>query len=218
MGDQESNAAPSLAYIYVLDKKAELDTQSTDIATKGFTRVESNQHASCPGRETNGNGLRREEEPQQQPAARYTAALLKSTLLLMGCKPRVAHKVSLANTRRGQLFLVGAPRVQEQKGRSLSTEVSMDGTKVVKASSFHVPQASKSLFESMAKKLRGAAADDGYDTTKATIDATAGSNGTKDMLHSKDGLIWTHALQILNLDGRVGVLPGRLVHCLRCVG
>lgn len=94
MADHQSTAAPSLAYIFVLDRKEGADLDHAGQPGSDYTREESHQHASCLGQETNGNGHSREHWVHHEPAARYTAALLKSTLLLMGCKPRVAHKAS----------------------------------------------------------------------------------------------------------------------------
>ena len=42
----------------------------------------------------NGSSHAGQRASERTTGACYTAALLKSTLLLMGCKPRVAHKVS----------------------------------------------------------------------------------------------------------------------------
>ncbi|KAK9901222.1 hypothetical protein WJX75_000988 [Coccomyxa subellipsoidea] len=70
-------------------------------------------------------------------------------------------------------------------------------------------KASKSLFERMAMKLRAAAAENGTYPTKTATNVTVGSQGTRDVLESKDGVVWTHALEKLNLNGRIGVLPGR---------
>jgi hypothetical protein len=80
-----------------------------------------------------------------------------------------------------------------------------------------LPQASKSLFERMAMKLRAAAAENGTYPTKTATNVTVGSQGTRDVLESKDGVVWTHALEKLNLNGRIGVLPGRWVYCLLSV-
>ena len=94
MADHQSTAAPSLAYIFVLDRKDGAEIDHSLQPGSDYTREESHQHASCLRQETNGNGHSRQHWVHQEPAARYTAALLKSTLLLMGCKPRVAHKAS----------------------------------------------------------------------------------------------------------------------------
>ena len=103
MGDHQSTAAPSLAYIFVLDGGGGADHDQSVQPDNEYTRVDSHQHASCLRQETNGNGRSREQWVHREPAARYTAALLKSTLLLMGCKPRVAHKASKIFVRTGHV-------------------------------------------------------------------------------------------------------------------
>ena len=74
-------------------------------------------------------------------------------------------------------------------------------------------QASKSLFEAMAVKLRAAAPHPAIETVKTATDTTKDSGWSQsragDTPPNSAGFICTHALQELNLEGRIGVLPGR---------
>ena len=145
----------------------------------------------------------------REPAARYTAALLKSTLLLMGCKPRVAHKASK--------FLVWTGHVDVLRLIYFAFKGCFDQDSawymMIVAKSSALMQASKSLFENMAVKLRAAALHPVNETVETAAHTIKDSNWSKnrdnDTPHMNEGVICTHALQELNLEGRIGVLPGR---------
>ncbi|CAL8470947.1 g10489 [Coccomyxa elongata] len=74
-------------------------------------------------------------------------------------------------------------------------------------------KASKSLFEGMAVKLKAAAPHPASETVKTAAHTIKDSGWSQsragDKPHNSAGFISTHALQELNLEGRIGVLPGR---------
>ena len=90
----EASAAPSsqeascrLAYVYIVGSQSSEEQTVAD--PDEHERTRSHEHASTSGQCNGVDG----SDVRSMRGARYTAALLKSTLLLMGCKPRVAHKV-----------------------------------------------------------------------------------------------------------------------------
>lgn len=98
-------AAPSLAYVRVSDDEGPEEASGMECSCCSLPRSESHQHASCSGQELTDNG--------QRPGARssisgqrYTSSLLRSTLLLMGCKPGVAHKVHGPDQQLLQLHMI----------------------------------------------------------------------------------------------------------------
>ena len=89
VGPSPQEAGCRLAYVYItgsLNREEQIPVDLGDCE-----RTQSHEHASTSGpcNGVEGNVL------HSVRGARYTAALLKSTLMLMGCKPRVAHKVQL---------------------------------------------------------------------------------------------------------------------------
>lgn len=103
MDGQLPPPAPCLAYVRVIDDDGPEEAGTSDCSCCCSSRAESHQHASCSGQDVTDNG--------QRPGAkrcisgeRYTSSLLRSTLLLMGCKPRVAHKVSRSDRHLQQVL------------------------------------------------------------------------------------------------------------------
>ena len=83
----------SLAYVYVVERR-EIGDERLEQCQEDTERASSHERGSPSGRWQEAAAGPR---TGQAAEARYTAALLKSTLVLMGCKPRVAHKVELAH-------------------------------------------------------------------------------------------------------------------------
>ena len=105
-------AAPILAYVYVVDD-TKVSSESTEVSDRE-QRARSHEQATRSGRSTADC----RPSPGEKRGARYTAALLKSTLVLMGCKPRVAHKVRLPlahNTKAQELHT--SKQVEDDQGK-----------------------------------------------------------------------------------------------------
>ena len=80
-----------LAYVYIVSSQISEEDSAVDFDS--CERTKSHEHASTSGQCNGVDG----SFVRSMRGARYTAALLKSTLMLMGCKPRVAHKVQLSS-------------------------------------------------------------------------------------------------------------------------
>ena len=95
VGPSSQETGCRLAYVYItgsLSREEQIPSNVGDCE-----RTKSHEHASTSGQ---CNGVEGHVLPSVR-GARYTAALLKSTLMLMGCKPRVAHKVQLCGLHHG---------------------------------------------------------------------------------------------------------------------
>ena len=89
VGPLSQEAGSRLAYVCITGTLNREEHIPADVG--GRERTKSHEHASTSGQ---CNGVECDVLHSVR-GARYTAALLKSTLMLMGCKPRVAHKVQL---------------------------------------------------------------------------------------------------------------------------
>lgn len=87
-----AGSTPFLCYVSVVDKERchhAVKNPGVDERLRSHAEAGTNEDShSC-----NGSCHGAHKSADRAPGACYTAALLKSTLLLMGCKPRVAHKV-----------------------------------------------------------------------------------------------------------------------------
>lgn len=99
MGSGAPALVPFLSHVSIVGSERPAQPVSPsehDERLGSHARAGTNQEAhTC-----NGSSHAGQKAPERTTGACYTAALLKSTLLLMGCKPRVAHKVWAMSTAR----------------------------------------------------------------------------------------------------------------------
>ena len=87
-----ADSTPFLSYVSVVDEKRCYDAVRRSGVDERL-RSHAEHGTTEDSHSCNGSRHGAHRSADRTPGACYTAALLKSTLLLMGCKPRVAHKV-----------------------------------------------------------------------------------------------------------------------------
>ena len=93
-GPEAPALVPFLSHVSIVDSGHAVRVSDLDERLRSHARAGTSQEAlTC-----NGPSHARQKASDRTTGACYTAALLKSTLLLMGCKPKVAHKVEHAHS------------------------------------------------------------------------------------------------------------------------
>ena len=98
MGLRAPVLVPFLSHVSIVDSERSAHAGSSsdvDERLRSHARAGTSQEAST----CNGFNHAGQKASDRTIGACYTAALLKSILLLMGCKPRVAHKVEPPRAR-----------------------------------------------------------------------------------------------------------------------